>query len=137
MNDTISKETRSRVMAAVRSTGNSATELRMVAILRAHGITGWRRQQALPGRPDFGFPKERLAVFVDGCFWHGCPRHCRMPKTRRAYWVPKIARNRQRDREIGARLRGKGWKVCRVWEHALGSPDRVAERVRRLLSDDA
>lgn len=77
--DVFTKKKRSQIMAAVRSTGNRTTELRLASILRANGITGWRRHQPLPGKPDFVFRRERLAVFADGCFWHGCPRHLRMP----------------------------------------------------------
>jgi DNA mismatch endonuclease (patch repair protein) len=108
--DVFTKKKRSQVMAAIRSTGNRATELRLAAIFRAHGITGWRRHQALPGKPDFVFRRERLAVFVDGCFWHGCRWHCRMPKSRRAYWGTKIARNKARDAVVR--------KVLRAIRHA-------------------
>lgn len=75
MADVFTKAERSKVMAAVRSRGNRDTELKLAAILRAHGITGWRRQQPMRGKPDFVFRREQLAVFVDGCFWHGCPIH--------------------------------------------------------------
>ena len=74
MTDVFSKKKRSQVMAAIRSKGNKTTELRLASILRAHGISGWRRHQPLFGKPDFVFRRERLAVFVDGCFWHGCPQ---------------------------------------------------------------
>jgi DNA mismatch endonuclease (patch repair protein) len=132
--DVFTKKKRSQVMAAIRSTGNRATELRLAAIFRAHGITGWRRHQALPGKPDFVFRRERLAVFVDGCFWHGCPRHLRMPRDNRPYWKGKIARNIQRDRETTRRLRKSGWHVLRVWEHALRSPEVVARRIASKLA---
>ena len=121
-------------MAAIRSTGNRATELRLAAILRSHGITGWRRHQALPGKPDFAFRRERLAVFVDGCFWHGCPRHLRMPRDNRPYWKRKIARNIHHDRETTCRLKRAGWHVLRVWEHALRSPESVARRIASKLA---
>ncbi|HEV2456706.1 MAG TPA: very short patch repair endonuclease [Verrucomicrobiae bacterium] len=120
-------------MAAIRSTGNQATELRLARIFRRHGITGWRRQQRLIGKPDFIFRQQKLAVFVDGCFWHGCHRHCRMPQSRCDYWTPKIARNMQRDLEITATLRRQGWRVYRVWEHYLRHPDRVAAKFHRIL----
>ena len=121
-------------MATIRSAGNRATELRLAAILRAHGITGWRRHQALPGKPDFDFRRERLAVFVDGCFWHGCPRHLRMPQDNRPYWKRKIARNIHRDRETTRRLKKAGWQVLRVWEYALRSPESVAGRIASKLA---
>ena len=85
----------------------------------------------LPGKPDFVFPKPRLAVFVDGCFWHGCPKHATWPKTNRAFWRKKIARNRARDREVGHALRRMGWRVIRVWEHGLRGKDERST-VRRL-----
>src|SRR6266849_6310284 len=110
MTDTLSKQQRSRQMAAVRSTGNKTTELELIEIFRANGISGWRRNQPLAGKPDFVFPRERLAVFVDGCFWHGCRWHCRMPQSHRAYWQGKISRNILRDRKTNALLRKAGWR---------------------------
>jgi DNA mismatch endonuclease (patch repair protein) len=85
--DIFTKSKRSQVMAAIRSRGNKGTELTLVAILRAAHVTGWRRHQPLPGRPDFVFRRARLAVFVDGCFWHGCPKHGRKPASNRGYWL--------------------------------------------------
>src|SRR5208283_914203 len=116
-------------MAAIRSRGNKDTELKLASILRAADITGWRRQQSLPGRPDFIFRRARLAVFVDGCFWHGCRRHCRMPKANRSYWQKKITRNALRDRVTNKLLRKAGWRVLRIWGHSLRSPEAVAAKV--------
>jgi DNA mismatch endonuclease (patch repair protein) len=90
MTDVFSRKQRSQVMAAVRSRGNRATELKLILIFRVNGITGWRRNQRLPGKPDFVFRKERLAVFVDGCFWHGCPKHGELPAANRQYWCLKV-----------------------------------------------
>ncbi|MBC7365804.1 MAG: very short patch repair endonuclease [Undibacterium sp.] len=119
MTDIFSKKKRSAVMAAVRSRGNKATELRLVAIFRAHGITGWRRHRPIFGHPDFVFPVLKLAVFVDGCFWHGCPIHGTHPKQHAAFWEKKFATNRARDRLVTRTLRARGWRVVRIWEHAL------------------
>ena len=121
-------------MRAVRSHGNLSTELRMIAIFRLHGITGWRRHQKLPGKPDFIFRKARVAVFIDGCFWHSCPKHVRAPPSNVEYWTAKLARNLSRDRKVNSTLRRAGWRVVRVWEHALGEPARVASRLIRLLA---
>ncbi|HZQ46627.1 MAG TPA: very short patch repair endonuclease [Verrucomicrobiae bacterium] len=129
MADIFKKQIRSRVMAAIRSKGNKATELRLVAILRATGIRGWRRHQPLPGRPDFVFRRERLVIFVDGCFWHGCPRHFRMPKSNREYWERKLGRNIRRDRGNNKSLRKAGWQVLRFWQHSLDKPHLVASRI--------
>lgn len=121
-------------MAAIRGRGNKDTELRLVTILRGSGITGWRRHQSLPGRPDFIFRRQRLAVFVDGCFWHGCRWHCRMPVGNGEYWQRKIARNITRDRRVNQLLRSQGWRVLRIWGHALESPDKVGFRITSNLN---
>src|SRR5438093_6790598 len=100
MPDVLSRGKRSKVMAAIRSRGNKDTELKLAASLRASRINGWRRHQALPGRPDFAFRRERVAIFVDGCFWHGCPKHGRKPGSNRTYWLPKLRRNQERDATV-------------------------------------
>ena len=133
MADVFTKQKRSEVMAAIRSRGNKDTELRLAAIFRAHGITGWRRHRPVFGKPDFVFPAARVAVFVDGCFWHGCPTHCRMPSSNRKFWREKIERNRTRDRKVTRTLRAMGWKVLRIWEHALAREGAVVGRVRRAI----
>ena len=134
MADIFTKAKRSEVMGRVRSRGNAATELRLIAIFRLHGITGWRRNRPLFGRPDFVFPTERVAVFVDGCFWHGCPRHYNAPASHAAFWRRKLVANRTRDRLVTLTLTQAGWTVVRVWEHALkGDGGRVAARVMRVL----
>ena len=138
MPDIFTKAKRSAVMARIRSHGNKATELRMIALFRAHGITGWRRGVALFGKPDFVFRAARLAVFVDGCFWHGCPRHATMPASNRAFWKAKFTRNAARDREVTRTLRRAGWRVLRVWECALirrreaATARRVAQALARF-----
>ena len=119
MPDVFTKAKRSEVMSRVRGSGNRDTELALIALFRRHGVTGWRRKQKLFGKPDFVFRRERLCVFVDGCFWHGCPKHATQPKTRARFWREKIARNKARDREVGRELRRKGWRVMRIWEHEL------------------
>ena len=135
MADIFTKAKRSAVMAAIRGSGNAATELRMIALMRAHGITGWRRKARVFGKPDFVFRAAKVAVFVDGCFWHGCPRHATQPRTRAAYWAAKFSRNKARDREVVRTLRREGWRVVRVWECALARKHwpRVAARIARSL----
>lgn len=139
MADIWTKAKRSEVMARIRGKGNRTTEVRLAAVFRAHGITGWRRQYPLPGRPDFAFPQRRVAVFVDGCFWHGCPRHGTRPQGNARFWREKIARNRERDREVNRALRRRGWRVIRIWEHALrrATEARVVGRIRRSLPASA
>lgn len=110
---------RTRLMSAIRSVKNESTEEELARILRRNGMSGWRRHLTLPGRPDFAFRQDRLAVFVDGCFWHGCPRCYKLPRRNRAYWTYKKQRNRARDRTVTRQLRSLGWKVFRIWEHEL------------------
>ena len=135
MADIFTKAKRSAVMARIRGSGNKDTELRMIAVFRAHGITGWRRNVRVFGKPDFVFRAAKLAVFVDGCFWHGCPRHATMPVNNRAFWEAKLARNAARDREVTNALRKSGWRVLRVWECALTRTRsaRTAARFGRVL----
>src|SRR5438128_6164573 len=133
MADVFTKKKRSQVMAAIRSRGNKDTELKVASILRAAGATGWRRHQPIPGHPDFIFRRERVAVFVDGCFWHGCRWHCRIPKDNHSYWERKIDGNADRDRLNTRLLRKSGWRVIRVWAHSLRSPQVVAEKITSEL----
>ena len=131
MADFLTSTERSRVMSRVRGRGNQATELRLVRLFRAHKITGWRRNIPLFGKPDFVFPAIRLAVFVDGCFWHGCPKHKSWPATNRAFWRKKLEANLIRDKLVNHSLRVKGWRVLRVWQHEL-TKSNEARLVARL-----
>lgn len=131
--DTVSPSERSRIMARVKPNGNKSTEVAVVSLLRATHLSGWRRHCPLDGNPDFVFPQRRIALFVDGCFWHGCPKHCRIPHTNRRYWVNKISGNKRRDNRKRRYLRTKGWSVFRLWEHDIGSPraSSTIERIRK------
>jgi len=131
MADVFSKSKRSEVMAQIRSRGNQATELALAKLFRRHKITGWRRNQKVFGKPDFIFPKHKLAVFVDGCFWHGCPKHGTQPKGNAAFWRKKISRNQIRDRLVTRTLRKAGWRVLRIWEHELTRKHQT-RRLRRI-----
>lgn len=130
--DNLDKRQRSQAMAKVRARGNASTELRVAGLFRANKITGWRRHLRLAGRPDFTFPKAKLTVFVDGCFWHGCPRCYSAPGTSKAFWKAKLAENKARDSAVNRQLRKAGWKVVRVWECRLKNPNAFLRRVARL-----
>jgi DNA mismatch endonuclease (patch repair protein) len=135
MADNMSAAQRSHTMSRIRSRGNQTTERRFVGLLRTAGVRGWRRNATLPGRPDLVFRRERVAVFLDGCFWHGCPRCYASPKSNLEYWGPKVAGNRARDKRIVAQLRSAGWTTLRVWEHAIRrNPTRAVDRLRALLA---
>jgi DNA mismatch endonuclease (patch repair protein) len=136
MPDIFTKAKRSEVMAQIRGRGNKDTELALAKLFRRHRITGWRRNQPVFGKPDFVFPKFRLAVFVDGCFWHGCPRHATKPQNNRAFWRRKFFANKARDALVTRTLKRAGWRVLRVWEHELAGKNeaRLAARLRRFLA---
>lgn len=132
MADVFTPEKRSEVMSRIRGRGNASTEVRMIRLFREHGIKGWRRNWPLPGKPDFVFPKRRIALFVDGCFWHRCPKCYRKPSTNAEFWEAKIGRNVVRDREVNRELRKRGWRVLRVWEHELKS-GKLPRRLRTIV----
>ena len=125
-------------MASVRSRGNRSTEQVTMALLRRAKINGWRRHLPLPGKPDFAWPGLRVALFVDGCFWHGCSRCYRQPKSNVDFWQRKVAINQRRDRKVSRKLRARGWSVIRVRECSLktesGSEALVARVERKLES---
>lgn len=135
MADNMTPPQRSHTMSKIRSTGNLTTELRFLRLLRLEGIAGWRRRVDLPGRPDLVFRKQRVVVFLDGCFWHGCPRCYAPPQSNVEYWTPKIAGNVARDKRIGAELRSAEWTVVRIWEHSIRKqPSRALRRLQSALS---
>lgn len=136
MADVFSQKKRSEIMSRVKGRGNQLTELRLIELFRAHRFSGWRRNTRVFGSPDFVFPRLRIAVFVDGCFWHGCPLHGSMPKTNRSFWSKKLTRNKARDRLVMRELRSLGWKPIRVWQHEFRRPDRLARRLDRVLRND-
>jgi len=113
---------RSRTMSAIRGKNTRSTERTLRMALTRAGIKGWRlHANEIIGNPDIYFPKCRLAVFVDGCFWHGCTLCGHIPRTRGLFWAAKIRRNRQRDRRTSQKLQCGGTKVLRIWEHSLRS----------------
>jgi DNA mismatch endonuclease, patch repair protein len=99
---------------------DTGPELKLRRELHSRGLRYRIHRKIIPGlrrSADIVFPKARLAVFVDGCFWHGCPVHGTTAKSNRSYWDAKIEENRQRDRDTDRRLREAGWKPLRIWEH--------------------
>jgi DNA mismatch endonuclease (patch repair protein) len=124
MVDVFDSATRSALMRRIKSYGNKTTEMKLIEIFRSNGLTGWRRKQRLFGKPDFVFRKQRVCVFVDGCFWHGCPKCSREPSSNSTYWSTKIGRNKARDLLVSNTLRVQGWTVLRIWEHQLAEKER-------------
>jgi DNA mismatch endonuclease (patch repair protein) len=117
--DPLSKEQRSALMSKVRGQGNESTEMFVERILLTNRVRGWvKHPKNILGAPDFYFRRHRLALFVDGCFWHGCPI-CdrRTPTARSDFWGGKIAQNRRRDDRVRRKLRRQGLHTIRIWEH--------------------
>ncbi|MHB8653431.1 MAG: very short patch repair endonuclease [Terriglobia bacterium] len=137
MPDVFTKAKRSQVMSRIRGRGNKETELALMRLFRRQSVTGWRRHAPVFGKPDFIFSKLKLAVFVDGCFWHRCPKHSNLPRNNRAFWKRKLELNVQRDRLVGRTLRARGWRVLRVWQHELArrNEKRLLGRIERALAD--
>lgn len=129
--DPLSSLERSDRMSRVRSKANRSTEAIVAARLSKMGVVGWtQNDKSVTGCPDFHFPVARIAIFVDGCFWHACPRcRRRTPRNNRAFWFKKINDNRRRDNRVRRALRARGYKVLRVWEHEV----RGGAWVNRLL----
>lgn len=117
--DQVSKETRSRIMRAVRSK-DTKLERKFRSALCSEGIGNIKlNPDDLLGKPDFVHIKAKVAIFLDSCFWHGCPNHVRMPMTNSEYWQKKIEGNKERDRLVTVALRKDGWQVVRIWEHSM------------------
>lgn len=133
MADVFDAAKRSEIMSRVKGRGNLSTEIRLLRVFREHQISGWRREFPLFGKPDFVFPKQRLAVFVDGCFWHGCPSHGSIPSTNVTFWQEKLERNKSRDRLVNRELRRRGWRILRFWQHEFKDTKKITRRLRRYL----
>ena len=117
-------------MAAVRSRGNTTTELALGKLLWASGVRGYRKHWKVAGKPDFAWPGRKIAVFVDGCFWHGCVRCKTLPGTNVEFWQKKIETNRARDKRVTKLLRIDGWTVLRFWEHDVKrNPKKAVLRI--------
>lgn len=115
---------------------DTAPELALRSALHARGLRFRkdflvRTRSGVRVKVDIVFPRARVAVFVDGCFWHGCPEHGLTPRANPDYWVPKLARNRERDARVTAALAFERWTVLRIWEHE--DVGEAAERVRRAV----
>lgn len=130
MADTFDKDKRSAIMKSVRSSGNKSTELRLIAFFKANSIKGWRRYYLVKGHPDFVFMDKRIAVFVDGCFWHGHDCRNTRPKQNEDYWNKKRIRNITHDQEVSERFINRGWTVIRIWECELKKKNEAILRVK-------
>lgn len=134
--DTVTKAKRSEMMAAVKGKGNRSTEWKIRSRLINAGISGWRiNDRSLFGTPDFVFKDRKVAVFLDGCFWHGCKSCKTIPSSNHKFWVHKIEENRKRDQTVNRKLRRLGWVVIRFWEHDIKkSPNDCVEKIKTVIT---
>ena len=116
MADVFTTEKRSDLMRLVKSSKNKSTEQKLIAYFKSARIIGWRRNYTLFGKPDFVFPKKKIAVFADGCFWHGHDCRNTLSEQNKQYWIKKRDRNTKRDQEVTKSLIEKDWNVIRIWE---------------------
>jgi DNA mismatch endonuclease (patch repair protein) len=122
MVDKFSREKRSKIMSAIRSE-NTQPEINLRKALWAKGFRF--RIHYCKEKIDVAFPSKKLAIFVDGCFWHGCPIHSHLPKSHENYWHPKLRRNIERDQAKNLRLEAEGWRILRFWEHELNDLEKI------------
>lgn len=138
MPDTFSQEKRSEIMRKVKGK-DTGLERRLFAMLAGMRLNGWKKNvEDLVGRPDAAFIGKRVVIFVDGCFWHGCP-HCArpLPETNREYWERKINRNIERDERSRLALINDGWHVIRIWGHEMRDPSaraKIRSQIRKALA---
>jgi len=129
MTDSVSKKKRSEIMSAVKSK-NSGIEIKFRKTLRKLRYKFTQNAAGYFGKPDIVLKRYKIVVFVDSCFWHGCLRHCRMPASRKKYWVDKIERNKKRDRRVRRRYAKDGWKVIRFWEHDIKDAEKLRKKIK-------
>lgn len=118
MSDTFSKKNRRKTMQAIKSK-NTKLENLIIKELWKKGYRFRRNVQNLKGKPDIAIKKYKIVIFIDSCFWHGCKLHCRIPSSNKDYWIKKIERNRNRDKEITEYYINNGWHILRIWEHQI------------------
>jgi DNA mismatch endonuclease (patch repair protein) len=133
MPDVLTKEQRSYNMSRIRGK-NTKAELNLRRILREKGFRGYRIHYHLPGKPDIVFIRQKIAIFIDGCFWHKCPIHFTEPQSNKEFWMKKIDGNVKRDANVNEQLRKEGWTVLRFWEHEVKKePEVVVLRILNYL----
>lgn len=131
--DKVSSSLRSLIMSKVRSKETSL-EKTLRSLLWINGIRYRKNNTVYFGKPDLLFKQRKTVAFIDSCFWHGCPRHLRMPASNRKYWISKIEHNRGRDLQVNAFYRSNGWKIIRIWEHEYKNLIRIINKFKKVLN---
>ena len=116
--DNLTKEQRKKNMQAIKSS-NTKIEIKVCKKLWNMGFRFRNNVKSLPGKPDIAIKKYKIVIFMDSCFWHKCPLHFIQPKSNINYWIPKIERNVERDKEINKYYKNNGWHLLRIWEHEI------------------
>ena len=135
MADIYDEGKRSDIMRKIKSKRNKSTELRLMELFKQNGITGWRRNYPVKGHPDFVFLDKKVAIFVDGCFWHGHDCRNTKPASNQEFWNKKLQRSMEHDKEVTALFENRGWTVLRIWECELKkhNSSNVAKRIIELV----
>lgn len=138
MSDIFNKEKRSEIMRKIKSKGNRTTELQLIELFKKEGVRGWRRGYPVKGHPDFVFLEKRIAIFVDGCFWHGHDCRNTKPKSNNVFWENKINGNIEHDKLISELFKRRGWQVVRIWECELRKKNRklLIEQLNKVLNGE-
>ena len=124
MTDVFTPEQRSRIMSRVKSKNNKSTELKLIKYFKELSIHGWKRNYRVIGHPDFVYLNKKIAIIVDGCFWHGHDCRNTRPSSNQEYWEQKIQQNVKRDKNVTKRFEDRGWRVIRIWECELKKKNR-------------
>ena len=119
-------------MSKIHSRNNRDTELALVKIFHTDKVSGWRRNQPVFGKPDFVFSASRTAVFVDGCFWHSCPKCKLIPRQNGSFWKKKLSANKLRDKTVNRILGQRGWKIIRIWECDVKRRKVMEEKIKAI-----
>jgi DNA mismatch endonuclease, patch repair protein len=134
MTDVLTEKQRAYNMSKIRGK-NTKPEMKLRKLLWSAGVRGYRIHYDLPGKPDIVYVKKRVAIFIDGCFWHKCPICFQEPNTRKDFWMKKIQSNIDRDKKMNEQLRKNGWTVIRIWEHEIKKEPEIAfSRIIKLLN---
>lgn len=140
MDDTFTKEQRSKNMKSIRSAGTTLENIITKELWR-RGIRFRRNVRKLLGCPDIAIQKDRIVIFIDSCFWHSCPIHGRVPSSNTEYWEKKLMRNRERDIEVTEYYKQKRWNVYRIWEHEIkedlnGTIEKIVDFISKSKSNN-
>ena len=133
MTDVLTPEQRKYNMSRIRGK-NTGPEKKLRSLLWSRNIRGYRLHYTLDGKPDIVFTRRRIAIFIDGCFWHKCPLDFQEPETRKEFWMKKIDANVERDKKVNEQLKLEGWIVLRFWEHEMRkNPDDVVRKIKNVI----